>query len=79
MVNFNFFVVVVTFLAATASGAPIKKRINQNIVDSTSKWQIACVKAGGNFGTVCNPQAIKSFDALLANAGDCDNRIRPKQ
>ncbi|KAK2463674.1 hypothetical protein APHAL10511_004425 [Amanita phalloides] len=72
MVNFSF--VVVTFLASTACGAPIKKRINQVIDQSMVQWQAACVAAGGSLGDVCNPQAIKSFDTLLANAGPCDQQ-----
>ncbi len=42
MVNFNFFTFV---LAVTVvQGAPVSKRIAQVIVDSTAKWEKACVR-----------------------------------
>ncbi|KAF8631918.1 hypothetical protein AX15_002175 [Amanita polypyramis BW_CC] len=64
--------VILSLIAAIASGAPIQKRIAQVIDQSTAKWEQACLAAGG--GIKCNPQSIKSFDTLLAAAKACDQQ-----
>jgi len=66
--------VLLSMIAATASGAPIplRKRIAQVIADSLTLWEQACDAAGG--GAQCNPLKIASFDTLLANAGVCDQQ-----
>jgi hypothetical protein len=70
MVKFAPFVLL-SLIAATASGAPIplRKRIQQTIADSLTLWEQACLAAGG--AGQCNPLKIASFDTLLLAAPDC--------
>ncbi|KAF8636409.1 hypothetical protein AX17_003591 [Amanita inopinata Kibby_2008] len=70
MVKFSF--VVLSLIAATASGAPLEKRIAQTISASTTKWEQACLAAGG--GQKCNPLSITAFSTLLAGAGPCEQQ-----
>jgi hypothetical protein len=76
MVKFAPFVLL-SLIAATASGAPIplRKRIQQTIADSLTLWEQACDaaanKAGGGLEQQCNPLKINSFDTLLAAADAC--------
>jgi len=67
-------IVLLSMIAATASGAPVplRKRIQQTIADSLTLWEQACNAAGG--GQQCNPLKIASFDTLLAAAGPCDQQ-----
>ncbi|PFH51909.1 hypothetical protein AMATHDRAFT_74604 [Amanita thiersii Skay4041] len=65
-------VVVLSLIAATASGAPLEKRIAQTISASTAKWEQACIQAGG--GQQCNPISITAFSTLLAAAGPCEQQ-----
>jgi len=67
-------IVLLSMIAATASGAPIplRKRIQQTIADSLTLWEQACDAAGG--GQQCNPLKIASFDTLLAAAAPCDQQ-----
>ncbi|KAM6496957.1 proline-rich protein [Amanita muscaria] len=69
---FKFSFVLLSLIAATASGAPLEKRIAQTISASTAKWEQACLAAGG--GQQCNPQSVASFTTLLAAAGPCDQQ-----
>ncbi|KAF8347704.1 proline-rich protein [Amanita rubescens] len=67
-------IVLLSMIAATASGAPVplRKRIQQTIADSLTLWEQACNAAGG--GQQCNPLKIASFDTLLAAAAPCDQQ-----
>ncbi|KAF8720439.1 hypothetical protein AX14_010958 [Amanita brunnescens Koide BX004] len=73
-------IVLLSLIAATASGAPIplRKRIQQTIANSLAAWEQACDaaanKAGGALEPKCNPLKIDSFDTLLAAAGPCDQQ-----
>lgn len=69
---FKFSFVLLSLIAATASGAPLEKRIAQTISASTAKWEQACLAAGG--GQQCNPQSVASFTTLLAAAGPCEQQ-----
>ncbi|EGN95022.1 hypothetical protein SERLA73DRAFT_187302 [Serpula lacrymans var. lacrymans S7.3] len=59
----------VALAAASVNAAPLWKRIQQTISDSTTKWEAACTAAGG--GQQCNPVAVASFGTLLAAPGAC--------
>jgi hypothetical protein len=59
-------------IASTAQGAPLTKRVAQVIVESTAKWEQACLAAGG--GQQCNPVSVAAFSTLLAAAGPCDQQ-----
>ncbi|KDR80530.1 hypothetical protein GALMADRAFT_240832 [Galerina marginata CBS 339.88] len=60
-------------VAASATASPILvKRIAQVIVDSTAKWEQACLSAGG--GSRCNPLSIIAFSTLLAAPGPCEQQ-----
>jgi len=65
---------VVLAVVAGAFGAPvsISKRIAQTISASTTKWEQACLAAGG--GQQCNPLSVTAFSTLLAAAGPCDQQ-----
>jgi hypothetical protein len=54
---------------STVSGAPLMKRIAQNIPESTAQWEQACLAAGG--GQQCNPLSVAAFSTLLAAPGPC--------
>ncbi|KAG6910043.1 hypothetical protein DXG01_013767 [Tephrocybe rancida] len=57
-------------IASGVHGAPVlKKRIAQNIPSSTTKWEQACIAAGG--GQQCNPVSVTAFSTLLAAPGPC--------
>ncbi|KAF8491573.1 proline-rich protein [Russula emetica] len=58
--------------SVTAVPTQLNKRIAQDIPDSTTKWQAACVAANG--GAQCNQIAVTAFGTLLAGAGDCDQQ-----
>lgn len=58
--------------AASVEGAPmLSKRIAQVISASTTKWEQACLAAGGQ---QCNPLSIAAFTTLLAAAGPCEQQ-----
>jgi hypothetical protein len=84
MVKFAPFVLL-SLIAATASGAPIplRKRIQQTIADSLTLWEKACdqaaTKAGTGLEPQCNPLKIKSFDTLLAAADACAQQDQADQ
>ncbi|KIM31233.1 hypothetical protein M408DRAFT_327494 [Serendipita vermifera MAFF 305830] len=54
---------------SSVSGAPLMKRIAQNIPESTAQWEQACLAAGG--GQQCNPLSVAAFSTLLAAPGPC--------
>jgi len=60
--------------ASTVNAVPVilTKRIAQVIADSTTKWEQACIAAGG--GQQCNPLSVAAFSTLLAAAGNCDQQ-----
>jgi hypothetical protein len=73
MVRISATILGLVAVSAQVSALPIlQKRIAQVIDQSTTKWEAACLAAGG--GEKCNPLSIKAFDTLLANAGDCDQQ-----
>jgi hypothetical protein len=73
MVRISATIVGLVAVFAQVSALPIlQKRIAQVIDQSTTKWEAACLAAGG--AERCNPLSIKAFDTLLANAGDCDQQ-----
>ncbi|KAG8772215.1 hypothetical protein FRC19_005734, partial [Serendipita sp. 401] len=65
-----------TLLAASTlvSARPVElvKRINQIIVESTARWEQACLAAGG--GQRCNPLSVAAFSTLLAAPGPCEQQ-----
>jgi hypothetical protein len=68
----RFTLLLLSFIASTATAAPLQKRIAQVISSSTTFWEKACDAAGG--GEQCNPVAVNSFETLLAAAGPCDQQ-----
>ncbi|KAI0045703.1 hypothetical protein FA95DRAFT_1495131 [Auriscalpium vulgare] len=74
MVQFSTLLLTLA-VAGSALAAPSQfhtKRIAQTISNSTTKWQEACIGAGG--GLICNPIAVNAFGTLLAAAGPCDQQ-----
>ncbi|RDB23349.1 hypothetical protein Hypma_009103 [Hypsizygus marmoreus] len=59
-------------IASSVQGAPLKKRIAQSISAATTKWEQACVAAGG--GQQCNPISVAAFSTLLAAPGACEQQ-----
>ncbi|KAF9052292.1 hypothetical protein BDZ89DRAFT_1153712 [Hymenopellis radicata] len=72
MVNFNFNFFTFVLAVSVVQGAPVTKRIAQVIVDSTAKWEKACLAAGG--ALQCNPVSVTAFTTLLAAAGPCEQQ-----
>ncbi|KAG6891213.1 hypothetical protein C0995_008465 [Termitomyces sp. Mi166 len=64
---------VINLIASGAYGAPmLKKRIAQVISASTTKWEQACLAAGG--GQQCNAVSVTAFGTLLAAPGPCEQQ-----
>lgn len=64
--------IVLGLIASSVQGAPLSKRIAQNIPSATAKWEQACLAAGG--GQQCNPVSVAAFSTLLAAPGPCEQQ-----
>jgi len=71
MVHLKAFILATVGLRLV-SAAPLQKRIDQIISDSTALWQAACTKAGG--GSQCGTIAETAFTTLLAAGANCDQQ-----
>jgi len=72
MFSLKSFVLLAVIAGTYGAPVSISKRIAQTISASTTKWEQACLTAGG--GQQCNPLSITAFSALLAGGGVCDQQ-----
>jgi len=71
MVSFNA-LLIATIASSVARAAPLHKRIDQTIADSTTQWVAACQAAGG--AQQCGDLSVTAFQTLLAAGDPCDHQ-----
>jgi LysM repeat protein len=71
MVSFSA-LFIATIASSVARAAPLHKRIDQTIADSTTQWVAACQAAGG--ADQCGTLSVSAFQTLLAAGDPCDHQ-----